>query len=50
VSVVLTDGSNTSLASGSVAIPAGGGTATISSLTGSALASSVANVNVAING
>jgi len=50
VSVVLTDSSNASLASGSVAIPGGGGTATISSLTGSALASSVANVNVAING
>ncbi len=49
-SVVLTDSSNTSLASGSVAIPAGGGTATVSSLTGSALASSVQNVNVAING
>jgi len=50
VSVVLTDSSNTSLASGNVAIPVGGGTATISSLTGSAIASSVANVNVAING
>jgi hypothetical protein len=50
VSVVLTDSGNASLASGSITIPAGGGTATISSLTGSAAASGVANVNVAING
>lgn len=50
VSVVLTDSGNASLASGSVTIPSGGGTATISSLSTPALASTVANVNVAING
>lgn len=50
VSVVLTDSSNAQLATGNATIPAGGGSVAISSLTGTADASSVAGVQIAING
>jgi len=50
VSVVLTDSSNTELANGNTTIPTGGGSVTISSLTGTADAANVAGVHVAING
>ena len=50
VSVVLTDSSNAQLATGSATIPAGGGSVAISSLTGTAPASSVSGVQIAING